>query len=1090
MFALAAVLPVRDARAQARFSDAFRSGATAAFGPARGPEGGVGSRPTGPDEVPVALAAPVVARGAPRSYQVVSVSVPPGFLPDQTVWYDVRSTGLAPILGSKAGHLVPSAVGRPAVLVTVGVPARALAGHRVVAFVRFTAPATAPVDVPVDLDVETERRISIIALQDLHAAHGGDLLELRYRITNAGNATDTVDVRVMSPAGWTVKDASVSRSRLALPVNASAEYLARIRIPASAAGSGTSLVSVVASAHGEERSRAESAVEVLAPAGAGTHRGALLTTGVATVTGADGGDNTMFGASISGPLTEHVAVSGQVSSSQRADGDAARGLARVGYYSSAPYLMIYSPTWRVSLGTTGQSFSDVTGLNAWGRGVAGAYTGSTWTGSALAARPASGVSSATGDGDLYGARVSRLVSDAWITATATHLRDESVFSRRLDAFGLGASVPVMRATTLTGEVAQRDYQGGSGIGYASELRGDSRGTNLALRVSHAPGGSAAFARAEDEVSASVAHSFSPGMLVSGNVFDLRDQSGTFSDLRSHGWSVVPQYRLTPRTDLSFEARSASFDASGTAGSFGSAEMALGATVNTTRGAMYGTGSVLGSRVSRSTVTPGGTSFEERAPRSVLRGAGGWATAHGSLELDASLEQSGAGVGLLPRQSIIGLRADRVPVGRLGVPVYASAGIQRYGWFGDRSATHILRAGLTALLPADFSATIDAERNPLLATGQGTGAWVVALKLERATRLMRFGDRATRGAVYQDLNGNGRRDAGEPGFAGAVVRRGSSSMVTDQDGRFEFTDNVSGAPQLDVRSLPFGWVASGAPAFDGGRSAIGVMPTSTVEVQLVVTASDSSSPPAVDLSPAQVIARDTLGRTWIARVSSSGRALLDALPLGEYTIELDLSLVAEPLRVPPVAPTFTVVGRGRREIRIPLYTRPVRFNVLPNSRRDSSRARGLPAGTSREPHAGDSVRPNPEPTAPAARALIVDTAYGRVARSSPGDAGDANAVDQLPTSALLASPRFAGLLRPYVVRRDDTLRGLATRFLHDEMRWPVLYDLNRSSIRDPDLLIIGQQLTVLALRHPLVIDTLMLPGNPWSPSRDPMQPARP
>ena len=59
---------------------------------------------------------------------------------------------------------------------------------------------------------------------------------------------------------------------------------------------------------------------------------------------------------------------------------------------------------------------------------------------------------------------------------------------------IGTAVPAFLGTTLKAEVAERRFQDGSGLGWSSGLVRIGGDNNEELRVSHAPGGSDAFAR--------------------------------------------------------------------------------------------------------------------------------------------------------------------------------------------------------------------------------------------------------------------------------------------------------------------------------------------------------------------------------------------------------------------------------------------------------------------------------------------------------------------------------------------------------------------------------------------------------------------
>ena len=48
---------------------------------------------------------------------------------------------------------------------------------------------------------------------------------------------------------------------------------------------------------------------------------------------------------------------------------------------------------------------------------------------------------------------------------------------------------------------------------------------------------------------------------------------------------------------------------------------------------------------------------------------------------------------------------------------------------------------------------------------------------------------------------------------------------------------------------------------------------------------------------------------------------------------------------------------------------------------------------------------------------------------------------------------------YIVQPKDTLRKIAQKQLTDSERWIRIYELNRDSIQNPDLIFIGQELKV-------------------------------
>jgi nucleoid-associated protein YgaU len=100
---------------------------------------------------------------------------------------------------------------------------------------------------------------------------------------------------------------------------------------------------------------------------------------------------------------------------------------------------------------------------------------------------------------------------------------------------------------------------------------------------------------------------------------------------------------------------------------------------------------------------------------------------------------------------------------------------------------------------------------------------------------------------------------------------------------------------------------------------------------------------------------------------------------------------------------------------------------------------------------------------AASALLVVAVYAApVVQRLLGDDGAAPLPPVLATPegsvrSGQSSPKPAG--RTYVVRAGDTLRSIALRAYGNEGRWREIYRVNRASIRDPDVLVVGTRLTI-------------------------------
>ena len=90
------------------------------------------------------------------------------------------------------------------------------------------------------------------------------------------------------------------------------------------------------------------------------------------------------------------------------------------------------------------------------------------------------------------------------------------------------------------------------------------------------------------------------------------------------------------------------------------------------------------------------------------------------------------------------------------------------------------------------------------TGAILAAWLLALAVP-------VGAETARGSVFEDLNGNGLREAGEPGIAGVRVSDGLRVVETGQDGGWTL-DVEDEAVLFIVKPRGFARVAGG----DGDR----------------------------------------------------------------------------------------------------------------------------------------------------------------------------------------------------------------------------------------------------------------------------------
>jgi hypothetical protein len=249
---------------------------------------------------------------------------------------------------------------------------------------------------------------------------------------------------------------------------------------------------------------------------------------------------------------------------------------------------------------------------------------------------------------------------------------------------------------------------------------------------------------------------------------------------------------------------------------------------------------------------------------------------------------------------------------------AEGELQGVSGFGDERSA-IVRAGFAVPIVNGLSVRVDAERNSIFHSISGAVPWIFGVRLEHALTVPMVRQPGTSGYVYQDLNGNQRRDADEPGVPGAVVRRGGETAVADASGRYRVGGDARQAVVIDEASLPDGWTANGEAQGD-----LGVSLTTSAEVELVVAPRSGVSQVQVDLAKVHLIARDGAGREWAARMTGPTTATFESLPVGSYTLEFDLSELSEPLVPRAPLPALLVTGKESRSVTITLDPRPIRM----------------------------------------------------------------------------------------------------------------------------------------------------------------------
>jgi len=859
----------------------------------------------------------VTVSGAPRSFQVVSIPIPDAFAQVMKLEVEVIPRGDFVVLGPRTRSLPIST--RSRVGVTIGIPANALAGRHIAAEARFTSPVSPTLIVPLEMDVNLVRQIRLRpGTGPINAQAGSDVI-LPFEISNAGNAAETVTAQLTLPTGWASRE--LHQTSLVVGPGETVKRRGRPKVP-GLSSTGSSFVQIDLRSGSERLASETMTIEVFNSSSIGRAAGPLVSSSVAHAMDENGHANSVVTLSVMGALYDSVRIDARMSQGSASGGAASNAFAHLGTYQSAASLSLSAPSGQLSLGNTGTSFSDLTGLYPYGQGALLHLQHPGWALLTMGALSLAPVGS-TERKPMVGLRAERQFGDARLSTSISHLADAGTSPRSLDAFGIGAAVPSIFGSTFKAEIAERRFLGGSALGWSSGLVRTAGERNEELRVTHAPGGSDAFARATDELLANASERLSSRASVSASAWRTSDATSVFSGLKSNGFSLRPQYAIREATTIAIEARSYFFDArtrpspSTSGGGFGSREQQLGISLSTYMRQYYLNSSAYLGNVTR-TVSPVGQSVvTDRTPRNYWTANAGWSGVGGVFELQTRIEQTRDRGGFVNQQSMVGVRAEQLVLPWAG-GIRAEGELQRVNSFGGENSA-IMRAGLAIPIVNGFAFKVDAERNSIFRSTSGRVPWIFAARFEHALTVPMLRTPGTSGYVYEDLNGNQRRDSGEPGVPGAIVRRGGETAVADASGKYRVGGDARQPTTIDEASLPDGWSASGA-----GRGDLSVSLSTSAEVELVVAPRSGISAVQVDLSKAHVIARDSVGREWAAIMSGPSTATFQSLPVGVYKLDFDLSELSEPLVPRTPIPLLIVSGKDSKSITITLDPRPIRM----------------------------------------------------------------------------------------------------------------------------------------------------------------------
>lgn len=870
----------------------------------------------------VTVGVAVTVNGSANSLSVVSVPVPREFPPDSRVTYVVipRLDGTA--VGRLAG-VVSAGPGSAPVLFGARATRYAPAGPQEVARVRFTS-ATHEVDVPVFIAVATTRSITVASATRLSIGRAGTALPVGYRLTNLGNAADTVMVEAIVPAGWRVPDADTP---IVLEPRAASDLALTVIPPPNASGPTT--IRIVVHARGTIVAESMVDVQVAGVAISSVAAGPQLTLGLATAAGPWGGRRTLRSFAVQGPLADGLSIAARAAVASEDDG-AGYAFSRANM-APAPFTMqLASPDWHVDAGVLGVSLSNLTGANLSGRGAAASVSRQHWSATAIAATPDLGRGNM--DGALRGARLEFTPVAAFSLSTSlSRLREARGSSTRaLDALSLGGGLSGVLGGRFEAEMAGRRLDGRVLPGWATEYVKRSPNETFDIRYVHAPGGNRAFARASDELAASAGRRLSPRLSVTGSLWRTTDDgTANLTGIRMDGWASGAHYALRPDVSVTVGVRQSDLSAGTSLGEFGSGERGTDASLDVRRGLLLAQVGFSAARLSRYTMPDDDQpAFRHEAARAGVRGAIGSALGGTSVTLTGHYERTGAGVGAAPIQWSYGLQLAGSPGLGLGDALRIEASAEQLGGAGGASRALTMHGGVELSITRNTALHASVERNPYVLPERGASAWMYVLGVTRSIDLPRAANHGTRGRVFRDLNGNGRADQGETGFRGVILRRGPAVAVSDARGDFTLGGDEQQPYEVDARSFPVGWLIA-STLVPGTTREIAAVAVAPLTVRIAVADADTARVARAEVGRVNVSVRDESGREWLGRRVSDSTLVFDALPPGRYQPMVDVSGTREPLRLAGDPGVITVSsGRPPPEVLVLLRARPLRFSNPP------------------------------------------------------------------------------------------------------------------------------------------------------------------
>lgn len=741
---------------------------------------------------------------------------------------------------------------------TFGVPATAGGGLLSLARLELEHEDGTPIESrKLRVRVRTRRAVELVLRADTATTGPGEPLRIAYRLDNRGNVADTFHLSVQVPGGWSQR---VTPGRAALEAGDTLTGIVEVTPPRDAPGGGLRMI--LAKVEGTAVDDRATAAVVISEEDSWLGELSRI-------------PGSVFIGSSSDASTPGVALSaaGSIGSGTKVSLDL-RPFDRQGHsaaFSSAlsgPRLRIAAEgrDWGVQVGDVLSTGSVFTGATLTGQGGSARVRRGSFSADVLAASPRA-YGNVSEDGHLVraGAAVDRSFGRVGLALSDTERRVELLGSYGLSSaaltYELRAGGHSIEAKT---GIVQVRSDSASRTGLAGSFRYGARwtGGSLTARGQLTPATTSLTASQPSELFVSGNQSLLPGLSLTGWGFATTAPTVT-GGVRSRRRGATAGFRFQLPAGASGQLL-------GKTRRYDGVDETLPATSR--RSVHAGLNLPLGAIRLETEVGLGEVSSDSTRPFRSVRLGSGWTGAGANLWAGLIHYDDG-----LTRPLTAGDVSGSLAVGSIrvrgGLNLALAAEPRPVAAWGAvalpfRSA-YELSAGL------DYRAT---RAEP----------WRVSLGVTREIGLPLPIRRApvVEGVVFEDLDGDRRRDPREPALPGVSLRLGALRTTTDEDGRYRFLDDGRGPLRVAPGALPAGTIVP-RDAYLAATGTVDIPVIRTAQLRLRIfldrdgdAVRDPLEPVASDAGISLV---DVHGRTRAAAADEDGQVRFGALPAGEYRL---------------------------------------------------------------------------------------------------------------------------------------------------------------------------------------------------------------